>query len=139
LLAEGQVIIYRVTKSLLEFFNRRALKGDHVAGVYHLAIKDTGLLVELDCALVALVLHCSSSGVTPASVRKRRIETTAPLSVSFRGWGRWKTALTPRKAIRTLEPLPSLISAPKATNSLSMSLHKMPDFTGSSKIACKVL
>ncbi len=62
----------------------------------------------------------------------------APLSVSFCGCGRWNTARTPFKAIRTLEPLPSLISAPAALSKASMLVHSMLAFTGSAKISLSV-
>ena len=39
---------------------------------------------ELDSGLIALVSH-RGHGVIPASVRKRRTDLTAPLSVSLRG------------------------------------------------------
>ena len=66
------------------------------------------------------------------------MDFTAPLSVSFCGCGRWNTARTPFNAIRTLEPLPSLISAPTALSKASMLVHSMLALSGSAKIAVSV-
>jgi len=41
------------------------------------------------------------------------MDRNAPLSVSFWGCGRWNTARTSFRAIRTRDPLPSKISAPQ--------------------------
>jgi hypothetical protein len=76
--------------------------------------------------------------LNPASKRKRRIDLTAPLSVSFSGCGLWKTDLTPLRAILTLEPEPSVISAPSAKNKLSASVQGMFALTGFSKMSWSV-
>src|SRR5437588_4831210 len=85
LLAEGKVVLDRFLESLLQFLHRGSLEGDHVAGINDLAMKDVSVLVKLDNRLIAFVLHnkSSPSGVTPASVRKRLMDISAPLSVSL--------------------------------------------------------
>ena len=73
-----------------------------------------------------------------AASRNRRIDLSAPLSISLRGWGRWNTPRTPRRDIRTREPRPSVSSAPSAASRCSTSAHATSDRTGSSKIAERV-
>ena len=53
---------------------------------------------------------------------------------SFFGCGRWKTILTPLSATLILEPLPSLISAPRTTNKVSIFDHSTSDQVGSSNM-----
>src|SRR5207244_12916638 len=81
---EGKIVVYGLLECLLEFSNALTLDGNDIARIDDFAVKDAGFVVELDFSNVSLVLH---HGVTPASVRNRRIERTAPLSVSFWGCG----------------------------------------------------
>ena len=53
-------------------------------------MEDFCLVVESDISTISFVSH---HGVTPASARNRRIDRTAPRSVSGEGWGRWNTPL----------------------------------------------
>jgi len=48
-------------------------------------MEEIRLLIEGNMSKIPFVCH---HGSIPASVRKRGIDTTAPLSVSFCGWGR---------------------------------------------------
>src|SRR5208282_719606 len=118
--AEGQVIVDGVGERLFQFGNRVPLKGDHVAEIEDFAMKQLGVFIVLDEGLVAFVVHRVHT-VISASIKKRRADFTAPLSVSLRGCGRWNTARTPFNATLTREPLPSLNSAPHARNSASTS------------------
>src|SRR5713101_7746607 len=106
-----QVVINGILKGLAQLGHGRSLKCDNVPGIDDFAVKNLGLVIVFDVSDVALILH---HGVKPASVKKRRKERKAPLSVSFWGWGRWNTARTLFRAMRTRDPLPSEISAPKA-------------------------
>ena len=88
-----QVIINRVLKSRLQLADGSTLKCHDIAEPGHLPVENLGLIVKADGASIAFV------------------------------WGRWKTALTPFRAIRTREPLPSETSPPKARKSDSMSVQ----------------
>ena len=85
LLAEREVIVNRFLEGRLQFGNGFALEGDNVPRVENLAVEDSRLVVEFNFANIAFVFH---HGITPASIRNRRMERTAPLSVSFCGCGR---------------------------------------------------
>jgi hypothetical protein len=61
------------------------LKRHDIPDVDDLAMEKIRLLIESNMGEIPFVCH---HGSTPASVRKRRIDITAPLSVSFCGWGR---------------------------------------------------
>src|SRR5437899_212536 len=102
--AESQIVLDGIPECLFQLRYRGALEGNDIPSVDDFAVEDSGLVIVLDTSNVSLVFH---HGVTPASVENRRIERKAPLSVSFWGWGRWKTARTPLRAIRTRDPLPS--------------------------------
>jgi hypothetical protein len=69
------------------FFNSATLRPWKVIASRALdfAVEDPRLIVEFDFTNMPFVFH---HGVTPASVRNRRMERTAPLSVSFCGCGR---------------------------------------------------
>jgi len=107
--AESEVVLDGVVEGFAQLRNGGTLESDDVPSVDHFSMEKLGLVVVLNASHVPFVFH---HGVTPASVRNRRIERRAPLSVSFWGWGRWKTARTPPKAIRTRDPSPAEISAP---------------------------
>lgn len=49
------------------------------------AVKNLGPVIIFDVSEVTFIFH---HGVRPASVKNRRKDHKAPLSVSFRGWGR---------------------------------------------------
>src|SRR5204863_6306668 len=106
----------------------------------HAAEEDAGLLIQLNDSRVPLVSHCIQrtasppEGRIPAAMRKLRKDRTIPLLISFSGWGSWKTALTPFKATRTREPLPSVSSAPRAKSRHSTSCQARLARTGSAKI-----
>ena len=85
LAAEVQVIVHRIAQCLAKLGDRLSLKGDHVADADNFAVEEVVFGVEGDISEIALVVH---HGVTPASVRNRRSDSTLPLSVSFRGCGR---------------------------------------------------
>src|SRR5437870_689924 len=84
--AESQVVLDGIAECLLQLRDGGTLKRNHIPSVDDFAVENSGLVVVLDPPNVTLVFH---HGVTPASVRNRRIERKAPLSVSFCGWGRW--------------------------------------------------
>jgi hypothetical protein len=67
-----------------------------------------------------------------------RTETTAPLSVSFSGCGSWNTDRTPFNLTRTRDPFPYVTIAPNATNNRSISVHKISERVGVSKIVAKI-
>src|SRR5260370_25406136 len=85
--AERQVVLDRPRESLLQFRHGFPLEGDDIPKIDHLAMENPGILVVFDGRLIAFVGH-HGHGVIPASVRKRRTDLTAPLSVSFWGCGR---------------------------------------------------
>ena len=65
LLAEFQVIVYRVAELLLQLLDARALEGDHVSQIEHLAVKQSRFIVELSvCPVyplyfnIPLILRC---------------------------------------------------------------------------------
>src|SRR5271169_2022721 len=133
--AEGEVVVDAAAEGLLDFGEGRALEGDHVAKPGDTTDEDP--VIGLDGSEVALVFehrHHSSSGSTPAAARKSRTARTNPRLVSGLGCGRWNTARTPPSAIRTRLPTPSLISAPTARNSASISLQRRSAGVGSAKI-----
>src|SRR5260370_30774527 len=111
--AKRQVVINGILKGLAQLRHGPSLKSDNVPGIDDFAVKNLGLVIVFDVSDVALVLH---HGVIPASVKKRRKERNAPLSVSFWGWGRWNTARTLFRAMRTRDPLPSEISASRSSS-----------------------
>jgi hypothetical protein len=82
LLAERQIIIYGFTKSLLDPMHGVRLKRDNIADANDFSVEDLCIIVKYDLTGISLVLH---HGKTPASIRNRRIDLTAPLSVSFLG------------------------------------------------------
>ena len=88
-------------------------------------MENTGLVIEQHDPSISAVLHDAYTpkrqGSIPASARNLLTEATDPLSVSFRGWGRWNTAITSLSSITTRDPALSSMSAPQATRSDSMS------------------
>src|SRR6185369_1031944 len=81
---EVEIIVHRIAESLLNLVNRLTLKGNHVAQTDNLAVEDFRFIVILDFTGISFVLH---HGRIPPSCKKRRTDFTAPLSVSFCGWG----------------------------------------------------
>src|SRR5439155_15374946 len=77
-----QVVIDGILKGLAQPSHGRSLKCDDVPGIDDFAVRNLGLVIVFDVSEVALVLH---HGVKPPSVKKRRKDRKAPLSVSFRG------------------------------------------------------
>ena len=57
LLAKLQVVVYRVSERLLQFFDARALEGDYFSKVDNLAVEEPRPIIELDVSRVALVLQ----------------------------------------------------------------------------------
>jgi len=97
--AELQVVFYRVTEGRLQLLDRSALEGDYIASIDDLTAKNPGFIIEFHATYIAFMfqhafLHFlgfspqAIQGSIPASVRNRRIDFTAPLSVSFSGCGR---------------------------------------------------
>src|SRR5947209_3381185 len=83
--AECEIIVDRSLEGCFQFGDALSLEGDHVARVEDFAMENPRFVVEFDFANITLVFH---HGVTPAWTRNRRMERTAPLSVSFCGCGR---------------------------------------------------
>src|SRR5438034_1393596 len=83
--AKGQVVLHRFSEGAPQLSDTCTLEGDDIARVDDFAVKDAGLVVEFNPSDISFVFH---HGVTPASVRNRRRERRAPLSVSLRGCGR---------------------------------------------------
>ena len=69
--AEIEVVIDGVAECLAQFGDRPTLERDDVPQIEHFAVKDAGVVVELDLRRVAFVLHHS---FTPASVMLRRCD-----------------------------------------------------------------
>jgi hypothetical protein len=134
-LAKLQIVIDRIPESFLDLFDITSLEGDDISCVDDLSVEDFSIGVEIHLSGVSFI---PQHGFTPASVKNRFIDLKAPLSVSFLGCGRWNTARTPPRAILTLEPLPSLISAPRAARSLMMSSQGTSALTGVLKMAVRV-
>jgi hypothetical protein len=78
--AERQIVVDRLPEGPLDLIDGPSLKGDHVPQTDHLAVEDVRLVVKFDLARVALVLH---HDLIPPSSRKRRMDFTAPRSVTF--------------------------------------------------------
>src|SRR5437764_15227323 len=79
--AKPHVVIDGIPKGFAQFRNGRSLKSDNVPGIDDLPVKYFGLVVIFNVSDETFVFH---HDVRPASVRKRRIDRKAPLSVSFR-------------------------------------------------------
>jgi len=116
--AELQIVVDGVPERLLELFHSGSLEGDHISKSNHFTVENLGIGIESHGPAISLVCH---HGFTPASLKNRRTDRIAPRSVVGCGCGRWKTARTPFNATRTLEPLPSVTSAPSAWNKASTS------------------
>src|SRR3990167_6105775 len=84
LFAKDQIIINGLMKCLFEFNNGLPLEGDHITRVYHFTMKNISFIVKFDMPYI-IFIH---QHMMPASFKNRLTETTAPLSVSFLGWGR---------------------------------------------------
>ena len=80
--AEGEVIINRIAERLLDLGYTCPLKRDNVTNADNLAMQKAGVGIELNLSCVSFVSH---HGLTPASVRNRRMDFTAPLSFCGRG------------------------------------------------------
>jgi|SRR6516225_10922557 len=68
------VIWDRIGESDRQLIERPSLEGQHIARVYHLAVKQAGFLVELDGCHIAVMGHRGHASLLP------RAETAAPIS-----------------------------------------------------------
>lgn len=136
--AQIEVIFNRVSHGLFQFINGSALKSNNIPEMKYIAMKNIGIRIIFETALVPFVTD-NIHGLTPICSKKRLTDFKAPLSVFGCGWGRWKVATFLPKINQTREPLPSLIVPPEALNSSSISAHLMSDLTGLAKIAPSVL
>src|SRR5947209_674558 len=80
--AKHQVFLYGIAKRGLQFGNGLTLERNHIPSVDDFTVENADRVVVFDAPNVALVFH---HGVTPASVRNRRMERKAPFSISFCG------------------------------------------------------
>ena len=77
-----QIILYRFLEGRTQLLYGFPLKRDDISNVYNFPMKYVRLIIKLNMRKIPFVFH---HNFTPASIRKRRMETTAPLSVSFCG------------------------------------------------------
>jgi hypothetical protein len=75
-----QIVLNRICKCLAEFVDRLPLKRHDIPDIDDLAMEKIRLFIESNMGEISFICH---HGSIPASVRKRRIDITAPLSVSF--------------------------------------------------------
>ena len=117
-------------RGLSLFFDFASLKCELQIGIYaaHRAwshrlgrVWKTGAIAEWR----NLTMGCTAAG----SIRCR-----LPLSVTFSGWGLWKTALSSFNSIRTQEPFPSEFFAPRDSKNFSIFFHSISDWRGFLKI-----
>src|SRR5918999_5325552 len=107
--------------------------------LYELTPEHLNIRVEGNDGLEALDSHHVNHGLTPFSSSHLRIASTAPLSVSGDGCGRWNTRTTPNRNTSTREPSPSASSAPNSRNSASISAQRILPEAGREKIRSSVL
>jgi|GEM_PF-2671503 len=103
-----------------------------------LPAKHGNIRVESNNSFMSINLHYVFHGVTPCCSSHLRTATTAPLSVSGRGWGRWYTRTCPNKNTSTREPSRSLISAPNSRNNDTISSQRIFPEAGREKINSRV-
>jgi len=130
-----EVIINAVMEGFWQFFGGFGLKCNDISDPKDVAMEQKGVFVKRNNSLISFV---SFQGFIPASVRNRRVERTAALIMIGFGWGVWNVMFRPFNFMRTLEPEPCLISAPRARNRFSMSTQRMSERVGVSKIARNV-
>lgn len=85
--AKRQIIFDGAGKCLLQLCCGRSLKGKDVAKIDNLAVEKAGFFIVFYNCFIAFVMH-RAYGLISASSKKRLTDFTAPLSVSFCGWGR---------------------------------------------------
>src|SRR5574340_934678 len=103
-----------------------------------LAAKHFDVRVVLDDRPLTVNHHHIFHGFTPLFSSYLRIDSTAPLSVSGEGCGRWNTRTSPNSFTPMREPSRSLTFAPKSISSASISRHLMLPETGRAKIKARV-
>ena len=123
--AEGKIFLHRSSHFFSEFLHGGTVERNHVVCVDDGSEKGVDFGVKLKGADIAFVLN---HGLIPTLKRKRRTVLTAPLSRFGPGCGRWNTATRSFSKTATLDPVRSLMTAPKDSNSDSISCHLiLPD------------
>lgn len=103
-----------------------------------LAAKHLDIRVVFDHRPLPFNHHHVFHGCTPFSINHLRIDSTAPLSVSGEGCGRWNTRTPPNSFTPTRDPSRSLTFAPKSASSDSISRHLMLPEAGRAKISARI-
>ncbi len=103
-----------------------------------LAAKHLDVRVVFDHRPLPFNHHHIFHGLIPLFSSHLRIDSTAPLSVSGDGCGRWNTRTSPNSFTPMRDPSRSLTLAPKSISSDSTSRHLMLPEAGRAKISARV-
>lgn len=130
-----KVIVDGSPKGGFQFFGRAASEMNNVLNAVYCSMKQFIIALIPDGRGISFEgLH----GATPAVSRKRRKETTAPLSISGFGCGLWSVMRNVPFLMRTREPAPSLRVKSNAASIASTSFHLIPARSGLAKIVSSV-